>query len=63
MNKVKDLSVDELKYIIKRVVEETIEDYIEDILALSSSNFIKSIEDARKEYKEGKYKFLEDIDV
>jgi len=61
MEKVKDLSVEELKVIIKKSVEKTIEDYIEDIIALSSPNYIKSIEEARKDYKEGKFKDLEEF--
>lgn len=34
--KVSDLSIDELKELISRTVQETIEDYLEDLKALSS---------------------------
>ncbi len=57
-SKVKDLTVDELKSLISEVVKESIEDLIEDILALSSESYLRSIEEARKDYKEGKVKTL-----
>ena len=34
---------------------------IEDILALSSDEYLRSIEEARTDYKEGKVKYLEEI--
>jgi len=33
----------------------------EDMLALSSQDYIDSIKESRKDYKEGKFKNLEDI--
>ena len=33
----------------------------EDLLALSSPNYLKSIEEARKQYKRGQYTSLEDV--
>ncbi len=57
-SKVKDLSADELKSLISEVVKESIEDLIENILALSSESYLRSIEEARKDYKEGKVKTL-----
>jgi len=59
--KVKDLTVGELKALISDAIKESIEDLIEDMMALSSDEYIKSIEEARKEYKEGKIKYLEEI--
>ena len=59
--KVKDLTVDELKSLISEAVKESLEDLIEDILALSSESYLRSIEEARKDYKEGKVKSLEEI--
>ncbi|MHA1187548.1 MAG: hypothetical protein ACTSSK_11855 [Candidatus Heimdallarchaeota archaeon] len=35
---------------------------MEDILGLSSENYLKSIEEARKEYKEGKITKLSDLE-
>ena len=59
--KVKDLTVKELKALIAETVKESLDDLMEDILALSSENYLRSIEEARKDYKEGKVKSLEEI--
>ena len=59
--KVKDLTVKELKALIAEAVKESLDDLMEDILALSSENYLRSIEEARKDYKEGKVKSLEEI--
>ena len=59
--KVKDLTIEELQSLISDAVREAMEDLIEDILALSSDNYLKSIEEARTDYKEGKVKYLEEI--
>lgn len=59
--KVKDLTTVELQSLISNTVRITIEDYIEDILALSSDEYIDSIKEARINYKEGKVKSLEEI--
>jgi hypothetical protein len=59
--KVKDLTVEELQSLISNTIKSTLEDLIEDILALSSDEYLQSIVEARKDYKEGKIKYLEDI--
>ncbi|MCD4766224.1 MAG: hypothetical protein K8R34_06910 [Methanosarcinales archaeon] len=59
--KVKDLTVVELHSLISDTVKETMEDLIEDILALSSDEYIHSINEARTDYKEGKVKSFEEI--
>jgi len=56
--KVKDLTVKELKSLIAESVRVSIEDLIEDILALSSKEYLHSIEEARDDYKKGKVKNL-----
>jgi len=56
--KISDLTVDELKNLISRTVQETIENYLEDIKALSSKNYIDSIKEAREDYKEENYREL-----
>ena len=61
--KVKDLTVEELQSIISDTVRSTLEDLIEDMLALSSKEYLHSIEEARKDYRDGKIKCLEDIIV
>ena len=62
-NRVKDLSIDELKQLIKETVKDTIEDILEDYEALSSNEYVKSIEEARMNYKEGRVKSIEELDV
>ncbi|TFG05139.1 MAG: hypothetical protein EU536_02865 [Promethearchaeota archaeon] len=59
--KVKDLTVKEFRTLISETVKEILEDIIEDFLALASEQFIKSIEEARTDYKERKVKHLEEM--
>jgi hypothetical protein len=59
--KVKDLTIGELRSLISDTVKEAMEDLIEDILALSSPGYLRSIEQARNDYKEGKVKSLEEL--
>jgi hypothetical protein len=59
--KVKDLTVGELQSLISDTVREAMEDLIEDILALSSNEYLRSIEEARSDYKAGKVKYLEEL--
>lgn len=60
-SKLRDLTISDLRKIISEVVKETIEDIIEDSEALSSSNLINSIKEAREEYKSGNFTNLDDI--
>ena len=59
---VKDLTVEELKKVISDVVRETLEEFLEDIEALYSTQYLKSIEEARTDYKAGRVKSLEKVD-
>ncbi len=59
--KVKDLTVVEFRSLMSDTVRGAMEDLIEDILALSSDEYLRSIEEARTDYKEGKVKYLEEI--
>lgn len=59
--KVKDLTIEELQKLISETVNDVVEDLMEDILGLSSEEYLKSIEEARREYKEGKITKLEDL--
>ena len=52
---------EELKLLIKESVREVAEDLIEDLMALSSKEFLKSIEEARSDYKQGKIKHFEEL--
>jgi len=42
-------------------IRGTMEDLIEDMLALSSDEYLQSIEEARTDYKEGRVKCLEEL--
>jgi len=59
--KVKDLTIEELRSLISDTISEALEDLIEDILALSSDEYLCSIKEARRDYKEGKVKYFEEI--
>ncbi len=58
---VKDLSVKELKALIETTVRETIEDELEDQTALRNSNYLGSIEEARKEFVDGDISSFSDL--
>ncbi len=58
--KVKDLTVVDL-HLISDAFKDARDDVIEDVLALTSNNHLKSIEEARNDYKEGNVKSLEEI--
>ena len=59
--KVKDLTVGELKSLISDTIKESLEDLVEDIVAPSSEEYLRSIEEARTDYKKGRIKYLEEI--
>ncbi len=59
--KVKDLTVVDFQSLISDAFKDAMDDVIEDVLALTSNNHLKSIEEARDDYKEGNVKSLEDI--
>ena len=59
--KVKDLTVVDFQSLISDAFKDAMDDVIEDVLALTSNNYLKSIEEARNDYKEGKVKSLEEI--
>ena len=59
--KVKDLTVGELQNLISDTVKKAMEDLIEDILALSSDEYLRSIEEAREDYRSGRMKSFEEV--
>ena len=59
--KIIDLSVEEFRVFISDTVNTAMQDSIEDFIALSSDNYLKSIKEARKDYKAGKVKSLEEV--
>lgn len=59
----RDLTVEEFKILISDTIKENLEDLVEDMAALSSREYLKSIEDAREDYRRGRVKHLEEIDV
>ena len=59
--RISELSESELSVLIENIVKKTMEEISEDILALTSKNYIQSIEEARKDYKEGKVKEFNEV--
>jgi len=59
--KIKDLTTDELELLINKTVHKAFEDISEDILALSSKEYIKSIGEAREDFKKKKTKTFEEV--
>ena len=58
--KIRDLTIQEFKDLLSSVVKETFEELLEDFTALSSNDFLESIEEARINFKEGKVKSFEE---
>ncbi len=63
VTKLKDLTVDEFRTLISNSVRESMEDLLEDLTALSSKEYLTSIREAREDYKHGRVKSIEEIDV
>ena len=63
VTKLKDLTVDEFRTLISNSVRESMEDLLEDLTALSSKEYLTSIREAREDYKHGRVKRIEEIDV
>ena len=59
--RVSDLTVEELKTLISETVRESLEDFMEDLIGLSSRGYLQSIEEARSDYREGRFKSLEEL--
>jgi hypothetical protein len=58
---VKDLSIDDLRNLIRDTVEEALDHRLEDLAALSSGAFLRSVEEARTDYREGRVTPLDDL--
>jgi hypothetical protein len=59
--KVKDLTVDELQALISDTIKRAMEDLYEDLAALSSDEYLRSVEEARNDYRSGNVKRLEEL--
>ena len=59
--KIKELTTEELKELLAEVVRTTMEDLMEDLLALASPGYLRSIEEAREDYRKGRVKSLEEL--
>ncbi|MCK4847787.1 MAG: hypothetical protein KAT16_02045 [Candidatus Heimdallarchaeota archaeon] len=60
-SKIVDLTVEEFKSLINEAFRVIMEEVSEDITALSSDDYLKSIEEARKDYRSGKVKKFEEV--
>ena len=63
VTKLKDLTVEEFKTLISDTIRLSMEDLLEDLTALSSKEYLSSIREAREDYKHGRVKSIEEIDV
>lgn len=62
--KIKELTVEEFKRVVSETIKEAFEDLLEDLIALNSENYLNSIEETRKDFKEGRVKKLDNaLDV
>ena len=55
------ISADEIIEAVKRMKKKDREAFIEDLLALTSPDYLRSIREAREEYKAGKTKSRNEI--
>ena len=60
--RVADMTVEELKTLINQSVQESIEDVMEDMAALASPAYLKSIENARGQYERGEITPLDELE-
>lgn len=58
---VNELSVDELRTVIRDTVEQTLDDKMEDLQALSSPSYLRSVEEAREDFQRGRVTSLDDL--
>ena len=59
--RIKDLTIEEFRTLISDAIKDSLEDLIEDIAALTSKEYLKSIGEARRDYREGRIKKLEEV--
>lgn len=59
--KIKDLTVIELEKLISDAVRRSMEEFVEDMEALSSKKYFRSVKEARDDYKEGRTKQFEEV--
>jgi hypothetical protein len=59
--KTKDFTVIELEKLISSAVRSSIEESIEDMEALSSKEYLRLVKEARRDYKKGRVKQLEEV--
>lgn len=61
VTKVSDLTIDEFRDLVSHTVKDSLEDALEDLLALQSEEYLESIEEARRDYKEGRTTSFEEL--
>ena len=59
--KVMEMTASELRSLVSETVREALEDSMEDILALTSQCCLQSIEEARKDRREGRLCTFEEV--
>jgi hypothetical protein len=51
---IKDLSIDDFRALVRTTVAEALDERLEDLAALSSESFRRSVEEARLDHREGR---------
>jgi len=51
---IKDLSIDDFRALVRTTVAEALDERLEDLAALSSESFRRSVEKARLDHREGR---------
>lgn len=59
--KIRDLTLDEFELLINKSLHEAFAEISGDILALYSFDYLKSVEEARENFKDGKVKTFEEV--
>ena len=59
--KLSDLSIEEFQNLVAETIKDTMEDYMEEILALSSQEYLDSIQEAREDYQMGRVEKLKRV--
>ncbi len=59
--KLSDLSIEEFQNLVAETIKDTMEDYMEEILALSSQEYLDSIQEAREDLQMGRVEKLKRV--
>jgi len=61
MAMLKDLSVEDFQNLVRETVQSALHEMLEDLAALTSETYLRSIQEARSEYARGEVKTFTDV--